>query len=451
MPKNGNLMKFWESLEESSQQSSDLKPPLRPNTRVKVAPTISNLQMRSSVSHGNILGLRQNIAPSKEDPQNLNDEKTEGSTEEVSRMKAGDDEQKDNNTNGSSTTVVGDDALPFIPRHEVLTNATKGRARRTKNQPTRLVIQTVLEVPDIRVAGSTEKKIVSEIYQTPPAASTEFSGANISPTSARILDKSPIIAALGQEASPKPVQSLSRTPLSFSTFLSNPLKEAKSEEPVSIKKEAPEVPQRKLIPCSPKLADRYKEKVDTLGGELQTALCKRSPMKFNSPKRQNSSNADINPRRSSSMKLDASPKADFLERRNSLKAVTSPYKAVKNSIAPLNSDKLATYTSESCKAVSNTLAVVAVNKGMAPTSKVTSADSKKTMTNTSSVSSLTLSNAIRSKETQDTNINFKEYREYMENKIVCLENNLAVEKLAREHLEKEVEELKLIVTRLDKN
>jgi len=174
-------------------------------------------------------------------------------------------------------------------------------------------------------------------------------------------------------------------------------------------------------------------------------------MKFNSPKRQNSSNADINPRRSSSMKLDASPKADFLERRNSLKAVTSPYKAVKNFIAPLNSDKLATYTSESCKAVSNTPAVVAVNKGMEPTSKDTSADSKKTMTNTSSVSSLTLSNAIRSKETQDTNINFKEYREYMENKIVCLENNLAVEKLAREHLEKKVEELKLIVTRLDKN
>merc|ERR1712179_397101 len=245
--------------------------------------------------------------------------------------------------------------------------------------------------------------------------------------------------------------SLSRTPISFSTFLSNPLKEAKSEEPVSTKKEAPEAPQRKLIPCSPKLADRYKEKIETIGGELQIALSKRSPMKFNSPKRQNSSNTDINPRRSSSMKLDTSPKADFLERRNSLKAVTSPYKAVKNFIAPLNSDKLATYTSESCKAVSNTPAVVAVNKGMEPTSKDTSADSKKTMTNTSSVSSLTLSNAIRSKETQDTNINFKEYREYMENKIVCLENNLAVEKLAREHLEKEVEELKLIVSRLDKN
>ena len=32
----------------------------------------------------------------------------------------------------------------------------------------------------------------------------------------------------------------------------------------------------------------------------------------------------------------------------------------------------------------------------------------------------------------------------MENKILCLENNLAVEKLAREHLEKEVEERRTV-------
>ena len=92
MPKNGNLMKFWESLEESSQQSSNLKPPSRPITRVKVAPTISNLKMRSSVSHGNILGHKQNIAPSKEDPHNLNEENTEVTTQEVSRLKAASDE-----------------------------------------------------------------------------------------------------------------------------------------------------------------------------------------------------------------------------------------------------------------------------------------------------------------------------------------------------------------------
>merc|ERR1712179_508275 len=285
-------------------------------------------------------------------------------------------------------------------------------------------------------------------YQTPPAASTEFVCVNPSPTSAGILDKSPI-SVPEQVASPRPEKSLSRTPLSFSTFLSNPLKEAKSEEPVSTKKEAPEVPQRKLIPCSPKLADRYKEKIDTLGGELQTALSKRSPMKLNSPKRQNSSNTDISQRRSSSMRLNASPKADFLERRNSLKAVTSPYKATKDSTAPLNSDKLASYASESSKVVSNTPAVEAINEGIASTTKVTSTDSTKMVTNTSSASSLTRSDTILSKE--DTSINFKEYRDYMENKIICLENNLAVEKLAWEHLEKEVEELKLIVTRLDKN
>ena len=135
-------MKFWESLE--SQQSSDLKPPFRPNAQVKVAPTISNL--RSSVSHGNLLGLRQKVAPIKERPQNLDEEKTEGSTEEVvSRMKAGGDEPKDDDTSGSHSTE-GDGALPLIQRQEVLTNATKGRARRTKKQPTRQVKQTVVEV-----------------------------------------------------------------------------------------------------------------------------------------------------------------------------------------------------------------------------------------------------------------------------------------------------------------
>merc|ERR1719315_904831 len=120
-------------------------------------------------------------------------------------------------------------------------------------------------------------------------------------------------------------------------------------------------------------------------------------MKFNSPKRQNSSNTDISQRRSS-MQLDASPKADFLERRNSLKAVTSPYKATKDSTAPLNSDKLASYASESSKVVSNTPAVEAINKGIASTTKVTSTDSTRTMTNTSSASSLTRSDAIISKE-----------------------------------------------------
>merc|ERR1719435_912174 len=177
-------------------------------------------------------------------------------------------------------------------------------------------------------------------------------------------------------ASPRPVKSLSRTPLSFSTFLSNPLKETKSEEQVSAKKEAPEVPQRKLIPCSPKLADRYKEKIDTLG-ELQKALNKRSPMKFNSPIHQNSSNADITQKRSSSLKLNASPKPDFLERRNSLKAVTSPYKAIIDSIAPLNYDKLTNCTSDS--GASNTPASVAINKGTGSTTKVTSTDSTMTM------------------------------------------------------------------------
>ena len=134
-------MKFWESLE--SQQSSDLKPPFRPNTQVKVTPTISNL--RSSVSHGNLLGLRQKVAPIKERPQNLNEEKTEGSTGEVLRMKAGGDKPKDDDTSGTSTTE-GDGALPLIQRHEVLTNATKGRARRAKKQPTKQAKQTVVEV-----------------------------------------------------------------------------------------------------------------------------------------------------------------------------------------------------------------------------------------------------------------------------------------------------------------
>ena len=137
MPKNGNLMKFWESL-EASQQSSELKPPIRPHTQVKVGPTISNLKLRS-VSQGNLLGLRQTITtgPGKE-------EKDEGIVLDVSRMKARHDERKD--YNGSATE--GDGPLPLIQRHEVLTNATKGRARRTKKQPSRMKKQTAIEVKD---------------------------------------------------------------------------------------------------------------------------------------------------------------------------------------------------------------------------------------------------------------------------------------------------------------
>ena len=266
------------------------------------------------------------------------------------------------------------------------------------------------------MAASAEKKVEPDNYQTPPAASTEFSSHTNSPTSVSFLDNSPSSVS-GTVVSPRPVSSLSRTPLSFSSFLSNPSKEAKSQELLSTKKETTDVPQRKLIPCSPKLADRYKEKIETLG-ELQTVFNKRSPMKFNIPKHQTSTTADINQGKPTSLKLNASPKPDFLERRDPLKAVGSPYKAMKDT---------------------------------ASTTIVTSTDT--TVSNASPTSSTQLSSTIPSTETetQDKSMDFKEYRNYIENKIVSLERNLAEEKLAREQLEKEVGELKLIVTKLDKN
>ena len=139
MPKNGNLMKFWESL-EASQQSSELKPPIRPHTQVKVGPTMSNLKLRS-VSQGNLLGLRQTTTPGKELLENFREEKTVV----VSRMNARHDERKDD---GGCSSTEGDGPLPLIQRHEVLTNATKGRARRTKKQPSRMKKQTAIEVRD---------------------------------------------------------------------------------------------------------------------------------------------------------------------------------------------------------------------------------------------------------------------------------------------------------------
>ena len=274
-------------------------------------------------------------------------------------------------------------------------------------------VYTGFKVPYIKVAASAEKKVEPDNYQTPPAASTEFSSHTNSPTSASFLDNSPS-SVPGTVVSPRPVSSLSRTPLSFSSFLSNPSKEAKSQELLSTKKETTDVPQRKLIPCSPKLADRYKEKIETLG-ELQTVFNKRSPMKFNIPKHQTSTTADINQGKPTSFKLNASPKPDFLERRDPLKAVGSPYKAMKDT---------------------------------ASTTIVTSTD---TTVSNASPTSTQLSSTIPSMETQDKSIDFKEYRNYIENKIVYLERNLAAEKLAREQLEKEVGELKLIVTKLDKN
>ena len=133
MPKNGNLLRFWESL-ESSQQSNEPKQPFRPNHGM-VANIASQIKMRS-ISHGNLLGQRQNITHSTELFRDLKE--GDSVIHDKNGVKADGNELKKDHANVSEslrTECIG--ALPLIERHEVLTNATQGRARRVKNKPAR--------------------------------------------------------------------------------------------------------------------------------------------------------------------------------------------------------------------------------------------------------------------------------------------------------------------------
>ena len=121
-----------------------------------------------------------------------------------------------------------------------------------------------------------------------------------------------------------PKASITSSPSAFSTFMSNPLKLAKSQQQKPVKKEVPAVPQRKCIPCSPKLSERYKEKVESL---TVPPVIQKSQFKVNL-KSVAPTKEDHSLGRTPSLKADATPSTDFVERRASLKAVTSPYKSL---------------------------------------------------------------------------------------------------------------------------
>jgi len=439
MPKNGNLLRFWESL-ESSQQSNEPKQPFRPN-HGKVANTASQIKMRS-ISHGNLLGQRQNITHSTELFRDLNE--GDSVIHDKNGVKADGNELKQEHANVSeSLRTECNGALPLIERHEVLTNATQGRARRAKKKPARQSKQNK-QVPVISLAQSAEKKLLSDAYQTPPAASTEFSR---SPTSARFLDKSPITSC-DPVVSPNPVRSLARTPLSFSTFLSDPYKKNIPQTiSTSTGDETVEDRQRKRIHCSPKLSERYKEKVES---DVQPVFYMRSPSKFDSPKPQISSNMDSYEKRSATLKPSSTSKPDFVDRRNSLKAVTSPYKTLQESILSLKSEQSSISLSEKCKNATT-------SSNLGPNNKLTGdkGEQATTIVNstalkaTQSYSPLNSSESVVAKDfscnqKQDMNTDFKEYINYFDSKIETLEGTLLVEKQARIILEEEVTKLKLL-------
>jgi len=425
MPKNGNLLKFWESLE---QQSKDVKQSSKPNNH-----PASLARMKSS-SHSDLLGHRHDQL------QEWKKEKAESVVENVHEVE---------DQGAEHDIQQANDELPQIPRQDILTNATKNRAKRLRKHPVRLTKQ----VPCLKINASVEKKTFTKSHQTSPASASEFSSCSIkSPTSSSFLDMSPNTINPGTPPdSDQPTSNLARTSSStFSTFLSNP--PAKTEEKNHTKKEAPVVPQRKIIPRSPKLLERYEEK---LNAEPKTSPSK-SLQRSVSP-----SKPEFNDRKFASLKVRVTPKPDFVERRNSLKAVTSPYKPLKDAITPIKSEQgtLPAITSPRIAnlAASFKSASSAITDKSAAFSNIFRGEASTTTTSTStalahSISTASLPISVKNNSSSgnlDMGLSIEEYRDEISKKVKILEDDLVKEKLARLRLEKEVEKLKLIVAKFD--
>merc|ERR1719233_793573 len=119
MPKNGNLLKFWESLE---QQSKDEKQSSRPNTQ----PLPASLARMRSISHCDLLGHRQ------EQLQEWK-EKDESVVEHEQEVK----------DRGVEHDIPANNELPQIPRQDILTIATKNRVKRIRKHPVRVRLTKV--------------------------------------------------------------------------------------------------------------------------------------------------------------------------------------------------------------------------------------------------------------------------------------------------------------------
>jgi len=430
MPKNGNLLKFWESLE---QQSKDEKQSSRPNTQ----PHPASLARMRSISHCDLLGHRQ------EQLQEWKKEKDESVVEPVQEVE----------DRGVEHDITANYELPQIPRQDILTNATKNRVKRLRKHPVRVRLTKERDqVPSVKINASVEKKTFTQSHQTSPASASEFSSCSIkSPTSSSFLDRSPnyVINPGTPPSSEQPAPNLTRTPSTFSTFLRNP--PAKTEEQNQTKKEAPIVPQRKIIQCSPKLLERYEEKpkLNALPSKiLQSSVSPSKP--------------EFHERKFASLKVRVTPKPDFVERRNSLKAVTSPYKPLKDAITPIKSEQgtLPAITSPRIAnlAASFKTASSAITDKSAVLSNIFKGETSTTTTSTStalahSISTASLPISVENNSSFENldmdDLSIKEYKDEINKKVKILEDDLAEEKLARIRLEKEVEKLKLIVAKFD--
>jgi len=474
MSKKDNLLKFWESL-ESHQQTKDVIKPFRNQSQ--------SLKMKSN-SHSDLLCGRPSIVPSKAQLQGWKG--VTGSVDTVTNPGV------DDNQGGYDDSVAENDkaevgSLPVIPRHEILSHTTKGRARRCRTHPARQK-KIANKVPSVEVTTIVDVQMSPNPYQTPPAATNEFSNFKHSPTSASFLDKSPLpeLAA----ASPKPATSLVKPSSSFSTFLSNPLKFTKAQETKS-KKELPTVPKRNFIPSSPKVSPRHKVGTGcTDSGQLIPGSPFHESSSSKTPSKSPSiSSKNFNGQRSSSLKSVATSNADITDRRASLKAVSTPYKSLQAAVTPLKPEPAslqpikspriarltANFQADKSSPANKTAAVRAINleadaRGQEPglSSSVNSSQlktGKSAVTPSQAVAPVSVEEgvvgnidkeqellvkegrslrSIIGTENQDLNV----YVNLINKKVNDLESIVTEEKLARIELEKEVAELKLIVTKL---
>ena len=451
MHKKDNLLKFWESL-KNNQQAKDSDKPFKPQFQsLKMTPS-SKLKIRS-VSQCDLLSPRQNAVPSKAQLQDWKKENTDAKP--APRVR----EDLDDGIVSKAEITESEDMLPSLPRNEILSHTTKSRVRRGRKHPVRQKKQLMqvmiivmfnslhncrpFKVPSVKVSASVDKLMPINPNQTPPAALNEFSCFTKSPTSSRFLDKSPI-------SSPKP--SITSSPSAFSTFMTNPLKLAKSQQQKPAKKEVPAVPQRKSIPCSPKLSERYKEKVESF---TVPPVIHQSPFKVNL-KSAAPSKEDFSSGRTTSVKADATPSTDFVERRASLKAVTSPYKSLQVTTPTKSEPANLQPVASSPRIASLSANVKAVPCSPAAKTAGTEADLKSPAFSVdNSASTPVVSMAVNANQAtseigeKNIGMKMKEFLKNIEEKVERLGSSLAEEKQARIKLEKEVEEMKFIIAKLN--
>merc|ERR1719186_559485 len=333
--------------------------------------------------------------------------------------------------------------LPFMSRNDLLFHTTKNRVGRSRSRrpPTRQR-KMAKQVAGIEFSTGVEDMMPKNTNQTPPASSVEFSSYKYSPapTSVVLVDTTSLKPSPVSLASPPTTAVFLDTTspksppptCTFTTFLDKPII---SPKPASLSPTRNEVRRR--------LPDAAQHTVASQN--IQSSDHKFKPVH--------------------SKPLFTPSKAAINKRRASLQCVTTPYKALQDVTTPCKA--LEAVTVSPCKAGTVNLQVfttpskagkVTIQAVTTPfKAGINSTPSKALppsswlgeMNKRSGLDDERVRSGLVTSETEMMDRSaLADVRKEFDKKLDKLENDLAEEKVARVKLEKEVEALKVIVTKL---